>query len=80
MRHNEGRFSSYVLPRIVRLTVETNSLTGASRVMARRSFRTLLTLHPAKASVAIVSIVLYVAFPVSTELTRHFLRLTMDYH
>jgi hypothetical protein len=42
MRHNEGRFSSYVLPRIVRLTVETNSLT---------------------ASVAIVSIVLYVAFP-----------------
>jgi hypothetical protein len=42
MRHNEGRFSSYVLPRVVRLTVETNSLT---------------------ASVALVSFVLYVAFP-----------------
>jgi len=42
MRGNEGQFSNYVLPRIVRLTVETNSLT---------------------ASVAIVSFVLYVAFP-----------------
>ncbi|KAI9449733.1 hypothetical protein BJY52DRAFT_1227608 [Lactarius psammicola] len=42
MRGNEGRFSSYVFPRVVRLTVETNSLT---------------------ASVAIVSLVLYVAFP-----------------
>jgi hypothetical protein len=42
MRHNEGRFSKYVLPRVVRLTVETNSLT---------------------ASVAIVSFMLYVAFP-----------------
>ncbi|KAN0129606.1 hypothetical protein V8E53_012602 [Lactarius tabidus] len=41
-RGNEGRFSKYVLPRVVRLTVETNSLT---------------------ASVAIVSFVLYVAFP-----------------
>jgi len=27
-RGNEGRYSSYVLPRIVRLTIETNTLTG----------------------------------------------------
>ncbi|KAI0261371.1 hypothetical protein BC834DRAFT_972779 [Gloeopeniophorella convolvens] len=41
-RGNNGRYSSHVLPRIVRITVETNSLT---------------------ASVAIVSFILYVAFP-----------------
>ena len=29
-RGNGGRFSNYVFPRIVRLTVETNTLTGAS--------------------------------------------------
>jgi hypothetical protein len=28
-RYNENRFSSYVLPRVVRLTIETNTLTGA---------------------------------------------------
>ncbi|KAI0253515.1 hypothetical protein BJV78DRAFT_182743 [Lactifluus subvellereus] len=38
----EGRYSTYVLPRVVRLTVETNILT---------------------ASVAVISFVLYVAFP-----------------
>ncbi|KAI0253516.1 hypothetical protein BJV78DRAFT_182715 [Lactifluus subvellereus] len=38
----EGRYSSYVLPRVVRLTVETNILT---------------------ASVAVISFILYVAFP-----------------
>jgi len=27
-RGNENRFSSHVLPRIVRLTIETNTLTG----------------------------------------------------
>ncbi|KAH9066219.1 hypothetical protein EDB87DRAFT_1573837 [Lactarius vividus] len=42
VRGNEGRFSNYVFPRVVRLTIETNSLT---------------------ASVAIVSLILYVAFP-----------------
>lgn len=29
MRGNEGRFSNYVLPRVVRLIIETNTLTGA---------------------------------------------------
>jgi hypothetical protein len=42
VRGNEGRSSNYILPRVVRLTIETNTLT---------------------ASVAIVSLVLYVAFP-----------------
>jgi len=42
MRGNDGRFSNYVLPRVVRLIIETNTLT---------------------ASVAILSFVLYVAFP-----------------
>ncbi|KAH8995474.1 hypothetical protein EDB92DRAFT_208393 [Lactarius akahatsu] len=42
VRRNEGRFSNYVFPRVVRLTIETNSLT---------------------ASVALVSLILYVAFP-----------------
>jgi len=39
---NEGRFSSYVLPRVVQLTIETNALT---------------------ATVAIISFVLFAAFP-----------------
>jgi len=42
MSQHEGRYSNHVVPRIVRLTVETNTLT---------------------ASVAVISFVLYVAFP-----------------
>ena len=65
VRGNQGRSSNYILPRVVRLTVETNTLTGTS--CSRMTCCGLLTLHATKASVAIVSLALYVAFPVGPE-------------
>jgi hypothetical protein len=62
---NKGRHSNYVLPRVVRLTVETNVLTGTllySRITSRD-----LSSHLRSASVAIISLILYVAFPVSSN-------------
>ena len=58
---NEGRFSSYVLPRVVRLTVETNVLTGTC--LLNNSLR--LSSHFLLAAVAIISFILFIAFPVS---------------
>jgi hypothetical protein len=58
---NEGRFSSYVLPRVVQLTVETNVLTGTC--FSNNSPR--LFSHFLLATVAIISFILFTAFPVS---------------
>ena len=56
-----GHYSNYILLRVVRLTVETNMLTGIYPCD-----QPLIDIHliPCEASVAIVSFVLYVAFPV----------------
>ncbi|KAI0289822.1 hypothetical protein BC826DRAFT_1029722 [Russula brevipes] len=43
MSSQEGRYSNHVVPRLIRLTMETNTLT---------------------ASVAVISLALYIAFPV----------------
>jgi hypothetical protein len=55
-----GNFSSFVLVRVVRLTVETNALTGTC-------LNPYISVHLTSclATLAIASLVLYVAFPVS---------------
>jgi hypothetical protein len=59
----EGQFPNYVLLRVVRLTIETNALTGMYPLINPLS--TPVHFIPREASVAIASFVLYVAFPVS---------------
>jgi hypothetical protein len=59
---SEGHFPNYILFRVVRLTIETNSLTGVYPLVYRLT--TFIHFIPFEASVAIASFVLYVAFPV----------------
>jgi hypothetical protein len=67
--HNENRCSSYVLPRIVRLTIETNTITGNLPFL---SFPIAFRLISFSATVAIVSFALYIGFPVSVfEFAHH---------
>ena len=60
-RDNENGYSRYVLPRIARLTIETNTFTGTFIEPLPISFR--LTFF--SATVAIVSFALYIGYPVS---------------
>ena len=59
-RSDGGQFSNFVMIRLVRLTIETNALTGtfARPTTYGRSS------HLCLAGVAIASFVLYAAFPV----------------
>jgi hypothetical protein len=61
LRRASGKFSSFVLLRVVRLTIETNALTGTS--YGKPHTDVYLTCF--SASLAITILVLYVAFPVS---------------
>jgi hypothetical protein len=58
----ESHFPNYILLRVVRLTIETNTLTGVYPLI--NCSTTFVHLIPFEASVAIASFVLYVAFPV----------------
>jgi hypothetical protein len=58
----KGHFPNYILLRVVRLTIETNALTGIYTSI--NSLTTFVHFIPFEASVAIASFVLYVAFPV----------------
>jgi hypothetical protein len=49
---------------VVRLTIETNTLTGVYPFDSNNCFTTFVHFIPFEASVAIASFVLYVAFPV----------------
>ena len=67
---NENRCSRYVLPRIVRLTIETNTITGT--LLPFLSFPIAFRLISFSATVAIVSFALYIGFPVSVlEFVHH---------
>ena len=68
-RGNENRCSRYVLPRIVRLTIETNTITGTLPSSHSQLFA--FRLIPFSAAVAIVSFALYVGFPVSVFKSAH---------
>ena len=57
-----GHYSNYILLRIVRLTIETNAVTGIQFVPCSTLYRH--SFIPLKATVAIASLVLYIAFPV----------------
>lgn len=58
----EGHFPNYILLRVVRLTIETNTLTGVYSLI--NCLTMFVHFIPFEASVAIASFVLYVAFPV----------------
>ena len=60
LRRASGKFSNFVLLRVVRLTIETNALTGTSLGGLYRDVQLTCCL----ASLAITILVLYVVFPV----------------
>lgn len=61
LKRANSKFSSFVLIRVVRLTIETNTLTGTSP----RKLHSDLHLTYREASLAITALVLYAVFPVS---------------
>lgn len=61
-RRIDDHFPNYILLRVVRITIETNTLTGVYPLVDRLT--TLIRFIRFEASVAIASFVLYVAFPV----------------
>ena len=65
LRRANSKFSSFVLIRVVRLTIETNTLTGTSPGKLHSKLHSDVHLTFCVASLAIASLVLYVAFPVS---------------
>jgi len=59
LRKAIGNFSSFVIVRVVRLTVETNTLTGICLLVSPTSVH----LTSCLATLAITSLVLYATFP-----------------